>query len=291
MSDPRPSPSSFAGSGGMQLFSRCWRPEGDPRAVVVLVHGISEHSGRYATLVDHLTASGFAVCGFDHRGHGRSPGRWGHINNWSEYRGDVRAFLEHVRNEVPGKPVFLYGHSLGALIVSEYVLDNPQGLSGLIVSGIPLKPSGVAKPQLVALARLLSRVLPTFSVSLGVDPPKLSRDAAVSRAYLDDPLVHHRVSMRWGTETLAAIERVRSRATEIRLPILILHGGSDGVNSVEGSQELFDKVSSADKQLRIYPGGAHEPHNDLGRAQVVRDVEEWLDRHLSAAPAVVTAGR
>lgn len=268
----------------MELYFSCWRPRGDARAIVALVHGIGEHVGRYTTLVTHLTAAGFAVCGFDHRGHGRSPGRKGHIGSWTEYREDVRAFLGVAEKQFPGRPVFLYGHSLGALIVTEYVIAYPGGgLVGLIASGIPLQPTGVAKPHLIALARILSRVWPTFSISLGVDGSRLSRDPDVVRDYDEDPLVHHVASMRWGAETLAAIERVRSRAAAIRLPILVLHGGNDKINSVEGSKELFEKVSSADKQLRIYPGGAHEPHNDINRAQVALDVEEWLNLHVETS--------
>jgi alpha-beta hydrolase superfamily lysophospholipase len=272
---------TFIGSDGVELHSSCWRPRGEPAAVVALVHGIGEHAGRYTTLVTHLTAAGFAVCGFDHRGHGTSPGRRGHIGSWAEYREDVRAFLAVTAKQFPGRPMFLYGHSLGALIVTEFVIAYPGSeLAGLIVSGIPLQPKGVAKPHLVALARGLSRVWPTFSVSLGVDGSRLSRDKDVVREYDEDPLVHHVGTVRWGAETLGAIDRVRSRAATIRLPVLILHGGDDKVNSVEGSKELFEKISSSDKKLIIYPGGAHEPHNDIVRDQVASDVIEWLNGHV-----------
>ena len=205
---------TFAGAGDLELHFSCWRPRGVAPAVIALVHGIGEHSGRYTTLVIHLTASGLAVCGFDHRGHGRSPGKRGHISSWSEYREDVKAFLARVRQQFPNRPVFLYGHSLGALVVSEFVLADPDGLAGLIVSGIPLQPTGVAKPYLISMARMLSRVWPTLSVSQGMDGGRLSRDEEVVREYEEDPLVHHVWSMRWGAETLSAIERVRS--TELR---------------------------------------------------------------------------
>ena len=274
----------FAGAEGLQLVGACWPPRGDageaPRAVVALVHGISEHSGRYSAVVDHLTESRFAVCAFDLRGHGKSPGRRGHIDSWSQYRDDLSAFLDQVRARSPGIPVFIYGHSLGALIVAEYVLWHPDGLAGMIVSGIPLRPAGVAKLPLVLLAKSLSRIWPTFSVSLGVGGSRLSRDPEIMRAYNEDPMVHHTGTARWGTETLAAIARVRSRMSEIRLPILILHGGADPVNSVQGSRELYESVSSADKELQVYPGGMHEPHNDVNRGEVVKDVEKWLSRQL-----------
>jgi alpha-beta hydrolase superfamily lysophospholipase len=271
---------NFNGAEGISLLGKCWTPSQKPRAVVALVHGISEHSGRYSAVVDSLTAAGFAVCAFDLRGHGRSEGQRGHIDRWSQYRDDVMAYLEQVKTRYPGLPVFIYGHSLGALIVTEYVLWHPTGLEGMIVSGIPLRPTGVAKKPLVLLARSLSHVWPRFSVSLGVDGTRLSRDPAMVKAYDEDPLVHHTATARWGTETLEAIDRVKSRMSEIRLPILILHGEDDPVNSVQGSTELFAAVSSKDKELHTYPGGKHEPHNDVQREQVVNDVKKWLTRQL-----------
>ncbi|MFN2601616.1 MAG: lysophospholipase [Gemmatimonadaceae bacterium] len=271
---------NFSGDEGISLLGKCWAPSQRPRAVVALVHGISEHSGRYSAVVDGLTTAGFAVCAFDLRGHGRSEGQRGHIDRWSQYRGDVLAYLEQVKTRYPRLPVFLYGHSLGALIVTEYVLYHPDGLAGMIVSGIPLRPTGVAKKPLVLLARSLSHIWPTFSVSLGVDGTRLTRDAAMVRAYDEDPLVHHTATARWGTETLEAIDRVKKRMSEIGIPILILHGEEDPVNAVQGGKELFTGVSSKDKELHLYPGGKHEPHNDIVREQVVSDVEKWLTRQL-----------
>ena len=266
----------FAGDGGLVLYAQSWRPGGTPRGVVALVHGIGEHSGRYGSLVDRLLDCGFAVCGFDHRGHGKSPGRRGHIDSWSQYREDVAAFLRHCRKHVPDCPMFLYGHSMGALIVLDYALVHEKGVEGLVVSGVPLQPSGVAKRHLIAVARILSRVLPAFSIQLGLDVRGISRDPATLKAYRNDPLVHPRASMRWGTEILATIDRVRSRVNEIRLPILILHGGADPINSINGSRELYEGVSSTDKLLLVYPGTLHEPHNDLDRANVLTDLQDWL---------------
>jgi alpha-beta hydrolase superfamily lysophospholipase len=283
---PPPDVGTFTGAHGTELFTQCWLPSlgdaGEARAAVGMVHGISEHSGRYPAIVNGLTSAGFAVCGYDHRGHGRSPGKPGHINSWSEYREDLRAFVESLQRRFSGLPLFLYAHSLGALIATEYVLHYPDGLAGMIVSGIPLKPKGVASPPLVLLARSLSRVAPRFSIKLGVNGKGVSRDPEVIRAYNDDPLVHHVATARWGTETLDAIDRVRSHLGDIWLPMLILHGGADPVNSVEGSLELLEKVGSGDKEIRIYPGGLHEPHNDLERDEVVMDVTDWLNRHLAS---------
>lgn len=276
--------SDFPGDGGLGLYCQSWRPDGQPRALVAIVHGIGEHSGRYGSLVDYLVESGFAVCGFDHRGHGKSPGPRGHIDSWTQYREDVGAFLRHCRSTIPGCPVFLYGHSMGALVVLDYAMVYPKGLEGLIVSGVPLQPAGVAKKHLVAVARVLSRVRPGFTISLGLDVRGISRDTAVLDAYRTDPLVHPRASMRWGTEILATINRVRSRLSDIRMPILIVHGNVDPINSVKGSRELYDGVGSTDKKLCVYPDTLHEPHNELRRATVAIDVEEWISERSLSKP-------
>ena len=264
------------GHDGIELFEQSWLPEGAIRGVVAIVHGIGEHSGRYGYLVERVTDRGFAVAALDNRGHGRSAGIRGHIDSWADYREDVRMFLRYVHATFPGSPVFLYGHSLGALIVTDYVLSYPDGIDGLIVSGHPMRPTGAVKPFLIFVARLLSRFAPKTSLSLGLSYDTLSRDPDVLKAYRDDPLVHSRVTARWGTEALAAVDRVRARASEIRMPILILHGEADRINSVEGSRELLEKVSSTDKQLEVYSGGYHEPHNDLDQERVASDVIEWI---------------
>ena len=120
----------FKGAGSLELYYQCWQPDGQPRAVVVIVHGIGEHSGRYMNVVNQLVPHGYAVYSFDNRGHGRSPGQRGYLNAWAEFREDVRAFLKKVREQEPGRSVFLMGHSLGSLIVGDYVLRDPSGLKG-----------------------------------------------------------------------------------------------------------------------------------------------------------------
>ena len=278
---------TFRGSGGIDLFVQTWQPVGAIRGVVAIVHGISEHSGRYAYLVERLTSHGFAVAAFDNRGHGRSGGVHGHIDSWSDYREDVHAFVHYAAAHFMRLPLFLYGHSLGALIVSEFVLYHPDGIAGVILSGHPLQPTGAAKPWLVMIARILSRYKPLIALPLGIGDDALSRDPAVVKAFGTDPLVHRKVTARWGVETLAAIERVRARAGEIQLPLLVLHGGADRVNSPSGSKELFNLASSTDKQLHVYAGGFHEPHNDLDRETVVSDVIEWLDKRTASIPTYI----
>ncbi|HEY5483738.1 MAG TPA: lysophospholipase [Propionibacteriaceae bacterium] len=266
----------FTGAGGVELYYQCWRPEGEPRAAVAIVHGVGEHSGRYTNVVGPLTEDGYAVYGYDQRGHGVSPGRRVHIDRWNDYRGDLAAFLGTVAEREGGRPIVVYGHSMGALVVLDYLLQRPPGLAGAIVSGAPLEPAGVAKPALVAMVRALSGVLPRLSVNLGLDVGALSRDPEVLQAYVADPLVTSRATVRWGAESLDTVRRVKEGMARIDVPLLVLHGEADALNMAEGARALFDAVPRADKTLRIYPGGYHEPHNDLDHDQAAADIKGWL---------------
>lgn len=268
------------GAGGSELYCRRWRPDREARAALAIVHGHGEHSGRYMNVVDALLPAGYAVCAFDHRGHGRSRGHRGHIGSWAEYREDVNTFLRWVAEREPRRPVFLMGHSMGALVALDYIIHDPRGLAGAIISGAPLDPSGVAKPLLVFLSRTLSEVCPRFPMRLALDTSALSRDPAVVRAYEEDPLVHGRFTARWGVESLAAVARVGARASRIALPILFVHGGADRLNLPGGIRRYFEAVGSADKTLLIYPEMFHELHNDVGRETVLSDVERWIERRL-----------
>jgi alpha-beta hydrolase superfamily lysophospholipase len=267
---------NFRGAGEMDLFYQAWQPDGNPRAVLVIVHGAGDHTGRYERVIAPLVASGFACYGFDMRGYGRSGGRRGHINAWSEYREDLRIFLDLVRSQLPGKPVFLFGFSLGALVALEFVLRDPYGLQGVILSGTPIEPAGVGSPMKIALARVMSRLAPAFSIELVAAYDSVTRDPAVVEALHADALHHNRVTARWGTECMASADWVRSRAAEIALPVMFIHGGADPLNLPDGVRRYFEQITFADKQIRVYPESRHETHGDLDYARVVADLRDWM---------------
>ncbi len=272
----------FAGAGGLELYWQSWRPETEPRAVVALVHGVGEHGGRYGNLVAPLVEDGFAVHSYDQRGHGRSPGPRVHVDRWADYRQDLGAFLDLVARQAPARPLVLYGHSMGALVVLDYLLRqgralrNGTQLAGAIISGVPLRPAGIGEPWQVAMARVLAGVTPRLSLDLGIRPDSLTRDPQAVAAALADPLLTSRATVRWGSESLATVSRVNQGVATIDLPLLVLHGGADPLNRPAGAQELFDAATATDKTIRIYPGVRHEPHNDLGHEQVAADVKAWL---------------
>lgn len=267
----------FLGEGGLRLYHQSWHPDSDPRAVVVLVHGVGEHSGRYMNIVGPLVEDGYAVCSYDQRGHGASEGRRVHIERWTDYRNDLGTYIEMVSAQAPTRPIVVYGHSMGSLVVLDYLLEGSQRPAGAVISGVALEPAGVGSPALIAMARVLTRVTPRMSMDLGIDAGALTRDPAALEAYRADPLVTGRATVRWGTESLDTVARVKKGLGRIEIPLLVVHGESDPLNLVRGARELFDAAPATDKTLRTYPGVHHEPHNDLGHEQVAADVKEWLD--------------
>lgn len=268
----------FTGAEGLELFYQGWAPEAPPRGVVALVHGVGEHSGRYMNLVAPLVDRGYAVYGYDQRGHGASPGPRVHVDRWSQYREDLRAYLSLIGERRSGLPLVLYGHSMGSLVVLDYLLEHPRGLAGAIVSGVALEPAGVGSPALVAAARVLTHVTPRLTLDLKIDPRQLTRDPDALEATLTDPWLTSRATVRWGTESLDTVARIKDAMHEIDLPLLVLHGGDDPLNLPEGARALVETAASSDKTLLVYPGVLHEPHNDLGHEKVAADVADWLDR-------------
>jgi len=270
---------TFRGAGAIELYYQRWRPERDPRAVLAIVHGFGEHSSRYPNVVNYYVPSGYAVYGFDHRGHGRSPGKRGHINEWSEFRDDVRAFVQLVAMQEPNRPLFMLGHSLGGLIALEYVLRDPTGLRGVIASSPLLVQAGLS-PVVVTMGKILSRVAPSTAIKTGLDASTISRDPAVVKAYQEDPLVHSYGTPRLSTEIAAAQKWTNAHAGELKLPLLLIVGSEDKLVPPEGGRRFFDAVTFADKQKLDYPGAYHETHNDIIAPQVMADVERWLEAHL-----------
>jgi alpha-beta hydrolase superfamily lysophospholipase len=270
----------FEGMNDTQLYSQYWLPEESPRAVIALVHGIGEHSGRYMNVVDHMVSHQIGVYGYDHRGHGRSHGQRGHIDSWVEYRIDLRNFLKMIKVQQSGYPIFLMGHSMGALIALDFILSENEELSGAIISGTPIDPVGVAKPHLIALARILSLIYPRFPINLGLDYDGLSRIPSVVKAYQEDPLVHSKVSARWGTEALSALESVKMHGRNINIPILMIHGEADRLNLAQGAKQFFDQIRYNDKEYIGYPAGYHDIYNDLDYEKTLSDLLEWINRHM-----------
>lgn len=269
---------TFVGAAAATLFGQSWRPE-QPKAVVLVVHGFGEHSGRYGYLVPPLTAAGCAVYSLDHRGHGRSPGKRGHIDSFDDYLADVRALAAFAQAASPGLPVVVFGHSLGGLIALLYALRYPSGLAGVIASA-PLLTKPNVSPMLLTVAQLLSRVAPSFALDTGLDATTISRDPAEVERYTSDPQVHSKSTARAGSEIMKAIDWAQAHAGELSVPLLLYHGDADNLVPIEGSRRFFAAVQEQDKQFVERPGGYHESHNDLGRDELFAMIVAWLNAHI-----------
>lgn len=277
---------TFQGDAGMELYYQYWLPAGQPKAALAIVHGVAEHSERYTNVVSNLLPENYAIFAYDQRGHGNSPGQRGYLDSWEQYRSDFKHFLGFVHEKVPGLPVFVYGHSQGALIILDFMAHGTNTIAGSIVSGSPLVSDDAASPLLVAAAKVLSRVWPTFSLDSPINPAQLSCDARVVQKYQDDPAVFKILTARWGTEYLKTQDYVRENAERIDTPILILHGGEDSLCDPKGSQDLYNQVSAVDKTLKIYPSYYHEIHNEPGHITVLQDINQWITERLEPVDKV-----
>ncbi|MBD2625792.1 alpha/beta hydrolase [Trichormus variabilis] len=273
---------TFKGVEGLDLYYQSWNPEGKVRAILVLVHGLGGHSGLYKNIVEHLLPKQYAVYGLDLRGHGQSPGQRGYINTWAEFRDDVRAFLEMIQKQQPGCPIFLFGHSMGGMIVLDYTLHYPQdasALQGVIAFAPSIGEVGVS-PIRVLLGKMLSRVWPRFSLNTGLDKTAGSRNEEIVTSYTQDNLRHTRATARFSTEFFATLAWIHAHAAEWQVPLLILHGGADRVALPGGSELFYQRVTYPDKQRIEYPGAYHDLHCDINYHQVLTDLETWMDQHL-----------
>jgi acylglycerol lipase len=273
------SETSWTDTQGLKFFSRCWEPEGKPKAAVALVHGLGEHTGRFAHVGEAFSNAGYALMGADLRGHGLSGGPRGHTPSIEAYMQDIDLLLAQVRARYPGLPTFLYGHSLGAILALNYGLLRKPDLNGVIATS-PALHSELEKQRVkIALAKMLGGVAPTVTVTNALDASKLSHDPEVERLYVSDPLVHYKTSFGFAKATLAANRWALEHASEFPLPLLLMHGAQDTIAYPSSSQEfaaaLGDKAT-----LVLWEDMYHETHNELKKAEVLQTIIKWMDEHL-----------
>jgi len=267
---------------GTTFFIQGWEPDNSPKAFIALVHGLGEHTTRYAHVGKVMTDAGYALAGFDLRGHGKSGGPRGHASSLDAYMQDIRQFLRLMDQRYHDIPRFLYGHSLGGLLSLAYAIQYGAGLKGVMVTGAALRSSLQKQKTKVAMVRLLGSLLSTMTVPSGLDPVTISRDPDVVQAYINDPLVHYSTSLGFGKAALNAIDLCFARAKEFPVPLLIMHGREDKLTYPSGSEDFAKLVSAAggDVTLKLWEGLYHEVHNEPEKAEVFKFMIEWLDKHL-----------
>jgi alpha-beta hydrolase superfamily lysophospholipase len=274
---------TFRTEDGLDLYYQVWGPDtGDDKAVLVLVHGLKDHSDRYAQVAWALAAHDYAVYAFDLRGHGRSEGDRVWVGSFEDYLEDLDVFLRAVvRTNEMGRPIFLFGHSMGGAIVTLYTLEYHPPIAGLILSApaIHVDVWGITQ----GLTHALAFMWPT-APAMNLDDESFSRDPQVVAGMKCDPLITDgRGPAQTASELLDAMDTIHDRQAELALPILLLHGTADAITDPAGTQGLYAGVSSPDKTLKLYPGLYHDLLHEPEKAQVLADILAWLDAHSAAA--------
>jgi acylglycerol lipase len=227
---------SWKTNGGLDIFAQGWEPVmPQPKAVVCLVHGLGEHTLRYAHVAEAFGKEGYVLLGADLRGHGRSGGTRGHISSVEDFMQDIDVLLEQARTRYPGLPIILYGHSLGGVLVLHYGLLRKPKVKGVIATSSGLHTALENQPLKIVMAKVLGSIIPNVSIASGLDANAISRDEKVVQAYKNDALVHDKISLGFGKAMISVVAWTLAHASEFPLPLLLLHGKADTIAFPSGS--------------------------------------------------------
>lgn len=273
---------------GVELFWRSWQAQ-VTHAVIVLIHGLADHSARYNELGQFLASHGWTVYAVDLRGHGQSSdgpqaGRV-HVDDFSDYANDVSAMISHAKQHHPGLPVVILGHSMGGLISLTYALNHPDELDGAVLSSPVLGTHPDARPPAILnlLVRLLVHIKPRMLFPSDLDNHAISRDPDVVRAYIDDPLVSEKVSARWYVEMTQAIEDIQGRAVELKIPTLLMQSGADRLVDPKAAPQWARDAPEDLLELVVWDELFHEMFNEPEKGKVHACVLEWLRKNFPSS--------
>ena len=272
---------TFTGAGDATLFYRRWAPTERPGGVIVIAHGLGEHSGRYDYVARRFAGHGYATWALDHRGHGQSEGDRVFVDRFTTYETDLETFRQLATGTDAGLRAVLLGHSMGGAIAVGHVIDHPDRFDALVLTGPVLDPGrGVAKPMVV-IGKLASKLLPKAGL-IALDATKVSRDPAVVADYQNDPLVHHgKITARLGAELLDRAARFPRELGRVRLPVLVIHGTDDTLVPVHSSRDAVPMFGSEDVTYREETGLYHEVLNEPERDRIIDGIVEWIDARLA----------
>lgn len=269
----------FPGTDRHRLYYQAWRAA-KPRAVLLFIHGLNEHSGRYQNPINYFYEKNYSIYAYDHRGHGRSDGIRSYVDRFKQFWEDLAAFHRFVIDAEKGAPLFLIGHSMGAQILLNYMASCSLPVNGFVTSSANIEMCLKINPIKKLLATNLSVVMPKLRVGNDIDPKWISRDLEVVRAYKQDALVPKDITLRLAAEIIANQQKIYSLAAKIRQPCYLMHGGDDRICSARGSEKFFNQLGSSDRTLTIYDDFYHEIFNEPGREEVFKDIQRWIEKRL-----------
>lgn len=267
---------------GLNIFYRQYKANPE-KARMVIAHGLGEHSGRYLNVINRLVPKGISIFAPDFCGHGKSDGKRGHVLSFGDYLENLYSmFGVAVKEKKPGMKCFLLGHSMGGLIAINYAIRRQETIDGLIISSPSLGVAVKVPAVKAVLGKAMSSIWPGLSLNNELDASKISHDEKVVAAYKNDPLVHDRVTARWFTEFLSAMENANNQVSKIKVPFLMQIAGDDHLVNAAASKSFFEKLSSKDKTLHVYDGLYHEIFNEKeeDRKLAIDDLENWIVSHM-----------
>lgn len=266
---------TLAAKDKLSLLTRAWKVE-NPKAIIALIHGFGEHSGRYAHFADFFNKNGYSVYALDNRGHGKSEGKRGHTPKYETYLDDIEVFLDYVHAQNKNKEIYLYGHSMGGNLVLNYLLRRKPVVKGVIVTGPWIQLAFEPKPILVTMGKLMRSIVPTFTQSSGLQQEHISKDPKVVEAYKQDPLVHGNISAAASLGLLEAASFLNTYQGEMPVPLLIMHGEDDLITSQPAS-EAFAKRLKGKVTYKKWEGMYHEIHNEPQQLEVFNYTLGWME--------------
>lgn len=262
-------------SDGLKLVGESTSPSGEIKGVIVLLHGMGEHFGRYQHVAKYFAGIGYAIVGIDHRGHGKSEGKKGHTPSYDQLMNDIDLLVKKATELFPGKPVILYGHSMGANLAANFTLRKKPVLKGLILTGPYFKLAFDPPAWKVKLGKISAGIIPTLTQPTGLEVEAISRDEAVVSAYKSDPLVHDKITSSFFVNVHTAGPYAIEHAKDLTIKTLAMHGTADRLTSSKGTEE-FAAQNPSMIELKLWDGFYHEIHNEKEQQQVFDYMANWM---------------
>lgn len=259
------------------FYGQYWQAN-KTKAVVVLVHGMGEHSSRYKHVAKKLTCVDFSVVAFDHFGHGKTEGKRGHNPSFEAVLDSISKTIEKAKELFPKKPLFLYGHSMGGNAVINYILKKKHSFKGVIATSPFLKLAFEPPKIKLAVGKLLQKIAPSITLGNELDPTHISRDKTEVDKYINDELIHDKISPNFSLTFIETGQWAIDNAEQLKTPMMLFHGTDDKIIDYKGSQKFANNSEKA--TLKLYKGGYHELHNDFCKEEMLQDVVNWLNSQL-----------
>ena len=268
----------FEGLHGTKLFFQTWIPKSLPKAIIQIIHGYSEHGGRYLNVVNELIPRSYAIYVSDHRGHGKSEGLRAYVKSFNHFVEDQKRFYDLIRSNHPNLPLFVLGHSMGSVAARLFVAKYPEGITGLILSGAGIK-IGSMNPFFKFVADILFIFLPKMRIAMDT-ADYLSHDPEVVRSYREDDLVFKKSTIQLGVEFIKSLRKSIRLSKKIQIPTLVQAGSKDKL--LTHAKRNAELLIMKDRTIKIYEGLYHEVYNELekDRKIVLKDLGDWIDRHI-----------